>query len=48
VVPADDKDNARLIISRIVIEALQDLRLDYPKVSRAREREFKLLRKRLK
>ena len=48
VIPADDKDNARLIISRIVIEAVQELGLKYPKMSRAREREFSLLRKRLK
>jgi len=47
VVPADDKLNARLIVSRIVIEALEGLRLGYPRVSRARRRELKEIRRRL-
>jgi PPK2 family polyphosphate:nucleotide phosphotransferase len=47
VVPADDKDNARLIISRIVINALRDLKMDYPKVTRARRGELRAIRKQL-
>jgi PPK2 family polyphosphate:nucleotide phosphotransferase len=47
VVPADDKLNARLIVSRIVIDALEGLRLGYPRVSRARRRELKEIRRRL-
>ena len=31
VVPADDKDNARLIMSGIILEALEDMNLVYPK-----------------
>jgi len=41
VVPADDKDNARLIVSRIVIDALDDLKLAYPKTTAKRRRELK-------
>jgi len=41
VVPADDKCNARLIISRVVIEALQGLKLSYPEMTRARRVELK-------
>jgi PPK2 family polyphosphate:nucleotide phosphotransferase len=47
VVPADDKPNARLIVSRIVLDALEDLRLEYPKTSAARRQELLRLRKRL-
>jgi PPK2 family polyphosphate:nucleotide phosphotransferase len=45
VVPADDKDNARLIVSRIVIDALNDLKMSYPKTTAKRRRELKSLRK---
>src|SRR6202522_4569009 len=31
IVPADDKENARLIVSRIVIDALNDLKMAYPR-----------------
>jgi PPK2 family polyphosphate:nucleotide phosphotransferase len=47
VVPADDKDNARLIISRIVVDALQDLRMSFPRVTRARRLELRAIRKQL-
>jgi PPK2 family polyphosphate:nucleotide phosphotransferase len=47
VVPADDKLNARLIVSRVVIEALQELDMSYPKVSAARRRELQAIRKQL-
>ena len=41
VVPADDKENARLIVSRIVIDALEDPKLAYPKTTAKRQRELK-------
>jgi PPK2 family polyphosphate:nucleotide phosphotransferase len=41
IVPADDKDNARLIVSRIVIDALDDLKMAYPKATAKRGRELK-------
>ena len=47
VVPADDKENARLIVSRIVLDALEDLKMAYPKTSPARRRELVSIRKRL-
>jgi PPK2 family polyphosphate:nucleotide phosphotransferase len=47
IVPADDKPNARLIVSRIVLDTLEELRLNYPKSSAGRRRELRLLRKQL-
>jgi PPK2 family polyphosphate:nucleotide phosphotransferase len=47
IVPADDKQNARLIVSRIVVDTLEALRLSYPKTSAARRRELRALRKQL-
>jgi len=47
VVPADDKYNARLIISRVVIDALRGLKMSYPKMSRARRDELQAIRKQL-
>jgi len=38
VVPADDKKNARLIISSIIHEVLHDLGMDYPKAD-AKQRQ---------
>jgi PPK2 family polyphosphate:nucleotide phosphotransferase len=45
VVPADDKENARLIISQIVLDTLDDLRMAYPKTTAKRRRELKSIRK---
>lgn len=47
IVPADDKHNARLIVSQIVLNALEDLKLSYPMVSDARRLELKTIRKQL-
>jgi PPK2 family polyphosphate:nucleotide phosphotransferase len=47
VVPSDDKLNARLIISRIVIETMKGLRIGYPKVTGTRRRELKAIRRQL-
>jgi PPK2 family polyphosphate:nucleotide phosphotransferase len=47
VVPADDKENARLIISQIVIDALAGLKMAYPKVTSDRRRELKSIRSQL-
>lgn len=44
IVPADDKDNARLIVSQIVLNALEDLKLSYPAISAARQRELQVIR----
>jgi polyphosphate kinase 2 (PPK2 family) len=47
VVPADDKDDARLIVSQIVVDKMEALNMSYPKTTPARERELKLIRKEL-
>jgi PPK2 family polyphosphate:nucleotide phosphotransferase len=47
IVPADDKPNARLIISRIVLDTVEALPLSYPKPSAGRRRELQALRKQL-
>lgn len=47
VVPADDKENARLIVSRIVLDALEDLKVAYPKPTAKRRAELQTIRKRL-
>jgi PPK2 family polyphosphate:nucleotide phosphotransferase len=45
VVPADDKDNARLIISRIVMDAMKAMKMSYPKTTAKRKAELKAIRK---
>jgi PPK2 family polyphosphate:nucleotide phosphotransferase len=47
IVPADDKLNARLIVSRIVLDTVEALPLSYPKPSAGRRRELRSLRKQL-
>jgi PPK2 family polyphosphate:nucleotide phosphotransferase len=44
VVPADDKENARLIVSRIVLDALGELHMAYPKTTAKRRAELKSIR----
>ena len=45
VVPADDKENARLIVSQIVLDTLNELKMAYPKTTAKRRRELKSIRK---
>jgi PPK2 family polyphosphate:nucleotide phosphotransferase len=45
VVPADDKENARLIVSQIVLDALDGLKMAYPRTTAKRRRELKSIRK---
>ena len=47
VVPADDKLNTRLIVSRILLDTVESLELSYPKTTAARRRELLSLRKKL-
>ena len=47
VVPADDKENARLIVSQIILDALEQLKLSYPKTSPERRDELIAIRERL-
>jgi PPK2 family polyphosphate:nucleotide phosphotransferase len=47
IVPADDKKNARLIISQIILDSLVDLKMEYPKTTEKRIEELKLIRNQL-
>ena len=47
VVPADDKENTRLIVSRIVLDTLEELKMRYPNTDAKRRRELQAIRKRL-
>ena len=47
VVPADDKKNARLIISRVIIDALASLDMEYPKLGKAQAEAMKTVRAQL-
>ena len=46
-VPADDKENARLIVSQILMDAFDDLKMAYPKSTPKRRRDLQAIRKRL-
>ena len=45
IVPADDKENARLIVSQIVLDTLKELKMAYPKTTAKRQRELAGIRK---
>jgi PPK2 family polyphosphate:nucleotide phosphotransferase len=47
VVPADDKENARLIVSRLVLDALEDLKMAYPKTTQKRRLELQAIGRQL-
>src|SRR5208282_5220581 len=47
VVPADDKGTAQLIVSRIILDTLDRLRMTYPKPDAARRRELLAIRRKL-
>ena len=45
VVPANDKENARLIVSQIILDTLKGLKMAYPKTTAKRRQELKSIRK---
>ena len=47
VVPADDKESSRLIVSTIVLDTFAGLKMAYPKADAKRRRELQSIRKRL-
>jgi PPK2 family polyphosphate:nucleotide phosphotransferase len=47
VVPADNKKNARLIVSQILVDALARLKMRYPQTSPARRKELQAIRAQL-
>jgi polyphosphate kinase 2 (PPK2 family) len=44
-VPADDKRNARLIISQIILDTLRGLKMEYPKLMKEQRTELQEIRK---
>ena len=47
IVPADDKENARLIVSQIILDTLEGLDMTYPETSPARRQELLSISKQL-
>ena len=47
IVPADDKENTGLIISRVILDALEGLKMSYPKTTPQHRRELQAIRKQL-
>jgi polyphosphate kinase 2 (PPK2 family) len=45
VVPADDKANAGLIISQIILDTLDGLKLAYPKLDAEQRKQLQAIRK---
>ena len=45
VVPADDKPNTRLIVSQIILDTLESMPMDYPKLSDEKLKELRAIRK---
>jgi hypothetical protein len=46
-VPADEKENARLIISQVILDTLGELELSYPKPDKGHRKELQSIRKSL-
>jgi PPK2 family polyphosphate:nucleotide phosphotransferase len=47
VVPADDKKNARLIVSEVILDAFRDLKMRYPETTRVQRKTLTAIRRRL-
>jgi len=47
IVPADDKQNARLIVSQVILDRLAELDLRYPSTNAKQRRELQVIRARL-
>jgi PPK2 family polyphosphate:nucleotide phosphotransferase len=47
VIPANDKENARLIVSQIIVDTFETLKMTYPKSDAKRRKELQLIRERL-
>ncbi len=44
IVPADDKENARLIVSQVIVDTLKGLKMSYPRSDARRQRELRAMR----
>ena len=47
IVPADDKENARLIVSQVILDTLEGFDMHYPSAGPERMRELRAIRRRL-
>ena len=47
VVPAADKENARLIVSKILLDTIEELKLVYSETTKERRAELSAIRKQL-
>ena len=47
IVPADDKENSRIIISTIILDTLSKMKLSYPETDAKRREELQVIRKEL-
>jgi PPK2 family polyphosphate:nucleotide phosphotransferase len=47
VIPADDKPNARLFVSQIIVDALEELKMAFPSTDAAHQAELQAIRQRL-
>ena len=45
IVPADDKQNARLVISHVIIDALGQLKMSYPRPDKGRGEDMRAIRR---
>jgi len=48
IVPSDDKENARLVVSRIIVDTLKGLKMAYPRSGPRRQKELQMMRRALK
>lgn len=47
IIPADDKDNARLIVSQVIVDTVKSLKLSYPSMDVQRKKQLQKIRKAL-
>jgi len=47
IVPADDKENTRLIVSRIILDTVKKLKLSFPRSDESHEKELQSIREQL-
>ncbi|MGE4131992.1 MAG: ADP-polyphosphate phosphotransferase [Bdellovibrionales bacterium] len=47
IVPADDKENARIIVSKVIVEKMKSLNMKYPKLSPDQKKSLRSIRRRL-
>ncbi len=45
VVPADDKENARLVVSRVIVDTLKELGMSYPELTAAQRKDLQSIRR---